>query len=302
MANLFNEEELQIIKNEHFTTNVDSETMKNILQEIKYFKVRETDVIVVGYPRCGTTWTQEMVWLIANDLNFEKAKIFIDERFPNLEVIAFNMKQNPDITIPEYYSDSIKFIDRMTDPRFYKTHVKPSLLPDQILTGQVKPKMIYVHRDVKDACLSSYHYLKNVVKLYDGPLENYYKHYILKDDLLGNFWDSVLYFWKRRHEENVLFITYEEMKNDLLEVVRRVATFLDKKLTGKQEIELSKWLEFKNCQNNPALNHNDIYKQSGFIRLGKIGQYTKEMSPEIIEKLDSWSKQCVEGSDYDYLN
>lgn len=301
MANLFNEEELRLIKNENFTTCVDSKTMKNVLQEIKNFKVRETDIIVLGYPRCGTTWTQEMVWLIANDLDFEKAKVFIDERFPNLEVTGFEQKQKPHKKIPEFYSDSIKFIEKMKDPRFYKTHVKPSVLPDQILTGQVKPKMIYVHRNVKDACLSSYHYVKNVAKLYDGPLENYYKHYILKDNMLGNYWEGVLYFWKRRHEENILFITYEEMKNDLLKVIKRVATFLNKKLTDNQEIELSKWLEFKNCQNNPALNHNDVYELTGFIRIGKVGQHLKEMSPEIIEKLDIWSKQCVKDSDYNYV-
>lgn len=33
----------------------------------------------------GTTWSQEMVWCIANDLDFEGAKQFLPERFPFLE-------------------------------------------------------------------------------------------------------------------------------------------------------------------------------------------------------------------------
>lgn len=33
----------------------------------------------------GTTWTQEMVWCIAKDLDFEGAKQFLPERFPFLE-------------------------------------------------------------------------------------------------------------------------------------------------------------------------------------------------------------------------
>ena len=34
----------------------------------------------------GTTWTQELVWLIANDLDFNTAKTrLLAERFPFLE-------------------------------------------------------------------------------------------------------------------------------------------------------------------------------------------------------------------------
>lgn len=33
----------------------------------------------------GTTWTQEMVWCIANDLDYEGAKLRLPERFPFLE-------------------------------------------------------------------------------------------------------------------------------------------------------------------------------------------------------------------------
>jgi hypothetical protein len=33
----------------------------------------------------GTTWTQEMTWLIQTDLDFNGAKVFLPERFPFLE-------------------------------------------------------------------------------------------------------------------------------------------------------------------------------------------------------------------------
>jgi hypothetical protein len=33
----------------------------------------------------GTTWTQDMVWLIANDCDFEGAKKLLRERVPFLE-------------------------------------------------------------------------------------------------------------------------------------------------------------------------------------------------------------------------
>jgi hypothetical protein len=37
------------------------------LYGMKSFKIYEDDVWVVTLPKCGTTWTQEMVWLLNND-------------------------------------------------------------------------------------------------------------------------------------------------------------------------------------------------------------------------------------------
>ena len=48
------------------------------------------------------------------------------------------------------------------------------------------------------------------------------------------FLQHVLSYWKHRHEEHLLFLTYEEMKSDLVGMVNRVANFLGKTLTPKQ--------------------------------------------------------------------
>lgn len=50
------------------------------------FEVRSDDVFVCTHPRSGTTWTQEMVWLICNDLDYETAREkVLNKRFPYLE-------------------------------------------------------------------------------------------------------------------------------------------------------------------------------------------------------------------------
>lgn len=54
--------------------------------KIYNFEVRSDDVWIVTFPRSGTTWTQEMIWLIANDLDYEKCSTTpLVERFPFLE-------------------------------------------------------------------------------------------------------------------------------------------------------------------------------------------------------------------------
>ena len=56
------------------------------LERIKNMEIFEDDVWVVTYPKCGTTWTQEMVWMIGHNLDYETAlKIPQDDRFPFLE-------------------------------------------------------------------------------------------------------------------------------------------------------------------------------------------------------------------------
>ena len=44
------------------------------MEELYNYPLDERDVWVVTPPKCGTTWSQEMIWLIANDLDYEGAK------------------------------------------------------------------------------------------------------------------------------------------------------------------------------------------------------------------------------------
>lgn len=55
-------------------------------ETIYNFEARSDDVFITTFPRSGTTWTQEMIWLICNDLDYETAlKIPLNSRFPYME-------------------------------------------------------------------------------------------------------------------------------------------------------------------------------------------------------------------------
>lgn len=56
------------------------------IEKKKNMNIYEDDVFVCSFPRSGTTLTQEMVWLIMHDFDFEAAKSeVLDNRFPELE-------------------------------------------------------------------------------------------------------------------------------------------------------------------------------------------------------------------------
>lgn len=55
-------------------------------ERIYNFKARPDDVFTCTFPRSGTTWTQEMIWMICNNLDYEGAmKKPLNERFPYFE-------------------------------------------------------------------------------------------------------------------------------------------------------------------------------------------------------------------------
>lgn len=62
------------------------EHFKPHYEEVKNMEIYEDDIWVISFPKSGTTWTQEMTWLIGNNLDFETAKKRnLYDRFPLLE-------------------------------------------------------------------------------------------------------------------------------------------------------------------------------------------------------------------------
>lgn len=61
-------------------------TFKKHAEHLYNFKARKDDIWIATYPRSGTTWTQELVWMIANDLDYEAAqRDFLTKRSPFFE-------------------------------------------------------------------------------------------------------------------------------------------------------------------------------------------------------------------------
>lgn len=60
----------------------------DIGESIKDLPVYDDDVWLVSYPRTGSTWAQEMIWLLGNNLDYEGAKKVQQIRCPVVELSA----------------------------------------------------------------------------------------------------------------------------------------------------------------------------------------------------------------------
>lgn len=73
------------------------EKYAELAEDIKNLKIREDDVFLCSYPRTGSTWAQEMIWLLGNNFDYEAAKNNIQQiRTPLLELTAIFSEDHTD--------------------------------------------------------------------------------------------------------------------------------------------------------------------------------------------------------------
>ncbi|PSN58317.1 hypothetical protein C0J52_00106 [Blattella germanica] len=267
---------------------------------IRNMDVRSDDIWLVSYPRTGSTWAQEMVWCIGNDLDFEKAKILQPLRTPLLELTVLMAHDEGEWKTG--LGNSVEIVQQLPSPRFIKSHLTLDLLPAAIDT--VKPKIVYVARNPKDMCVSYYHYCMLVHNM-SGTFEDFCELFLKDKVPIGPIWRHILGFWRRRHESNILFLKYEEMKRDQKGAIRKTADFLGKTMTDAQVDELAEHLSFQSMRKNPAVNLEGLMALKNgpeqkpdlkFIRKGEVGDWKNHMSPEMAARFDAWTEENLRGT------
>ncbi|KAK2575938.1 hypothetical protein KPH14_007300 [Odynerus spinipes] len=281
------------------------ERYEHFAEQIENFEVKDDDVWVCTFPKTGTTWTQEMIWCIANDLDFEGAKKPLPERFPFLEYsIIFNYEKaqsrDSNLHLPQLVVDSVNYTKNQPSPRYIKTHLPFQLLPRELRTGEKKPRIIYVVRNPKDTCISYFHHCR-VIEGYRGNFDEFCQLFLGGKLTYAPYWEHVLDYWNKKNERNILFLKYEDMKSDLPSVIKKSAEFLGKSIPEDEVQTLATHLSFANMKNNRAVNYEDSIKKNKklrmveaegvFMRSGEVNQWKGKLSPDMVEKFDELTKQ-----------
>ncbi|KAG8320368.1 hypothetical protein J6590_070654 [Homalodisca vitripennis] len=134
-----------------------------------------------------------MVWCIANDLDFEGAKVKLPERFPFLEhTMLFNYEKVlpmlPDFSkeIPRFVKDAVGYINDLPSPRFIKSHLPFHLLPLQLQRGLTGAKLLHSHCSlifVRHDQPSTSSFINLSPESPDSSLQIMFKYTLLEDNV-----------------------------------------------------------------------------------------------------------------------
>ncbi|XP_065082227.1 luciferin sulfotransferase-like [Ochlerotatus camptorhynchus] len=272
-------------------------------QRIKDMEIKPDDVWLVTYPKSGTTWCQEMIWLICNDLDYEKANsINLTNRFPYLEKGGLR-------DLPRGM-DRFQEVDSLSSPRFIKSHLPVALLPDQIWT--VRPKMVYVRRNPKSVAVSLYHHSVSLTQ-YKGTIDQFVQSFMKELEYYSPYHRHVIEYHHLDCQDNLLHLCYEDMKKDLKSTLKRVSAFFNKSYSDEQLAELEQHLSFDSMKKNSAVNYRDrveffLTKTNRadkltdqnylFMRRGEVDGWKRELEPKLQHALEEWTKRKVVNSEH----
>ena len=260
------------------------------VDDLKSLELYSDDVWIVTYPKCGTTWTQQIVKLIRNNGVNDGVKIILSS--PWLEARA---------TFPHLK------IEDVPRPRSFKSHFSYDTFP----CGPPRStpcKYIYVARNPKDMAVSYFFHTKKGF-LPDLTWESFWELFLIGKMGFGDYFDHVLSWWPHRDDKNVLFLKYEDMKKNPKEVISQIARFIRvDNLSQDIVTKIAESTSFEKMKADDTANmswlhfFNDETGKPSFLRKGIIGDWKNFLTEEQSAQIDALCDEKLKGLgiEFDY--
>jgi hypothetical protein len=250
------------------------------LDDIKRFPVEDGDLLVVGFPKSGTSWLQVMITNLWDDWKTcggEKRKV------PSLHGRnAFEGKYYG-------YADALA----LESPRLIKTHLHLELMPSR---WPDHGKVVHITRNPKDVCVSLYHELRHMRRTdpsAEVQAEGFRSHvvdFLAGEVPWGPFTDNVL-GWHKMDHPNLLKITYEDARRNTAAVLERIVDFVGHPVPEGRLAEVIATTEFdamKKSDLRNQINHPDMREDTAtpFMRKGVVGDWKDWLTVAQNERMD----------------
>nr|XP_043609629.1 flavonol sulfotransferase-like [Erigeron canadensis] len=263
------------------------------------FKAHPSDVYLATLPKSGTTWLKALVFAIVNRNRYKNNNSFSahpllhsspHDCLPFIETEVFK-------NTPTYNVDS-------DSPRLFATHIPYTSLPKSIIDCGCN--IIYLCRNPKDVLVSMFHFAN---KLRDesscSPMTFNDTFELFSKGVMptGPYWDHVKGYYKvsLEHPKNVLFLTYEALRKDTANNVKRLAEFLGFPFTEEEEAEdeVQKVIGLCSFEHLREVNKSGDLREGipndAFFREGKVGDWTNHFTNEMSQTIDYITEQKFHG-------
>ncbi|XP_071495812.1 sulfotransferase 1C4-like [Diadema antillarum] len=275
------------------------------IDALKTFEVRPDDVWIASFPKSGSHWMIEIVSLI----HARGIPENMDRSITGSKVEMINLQQRFPLSCKEEHTspvDMTPHLDKVAipaSPRIIPTHLKIDLLPPHLLqTG----KVIYVARNPKDLAASFFHFFGNSLSG-NFTLEAAVQGFINDEVPFGPWFSHVQGYWNIRHERNVLFLLYEDMKKNPVHSVRQVAEHLGVDLSDDELRSVVDYSSFSGMKKTyDAIEQvkgeyvTKLYGKLSYMYKGQVGTWKGCLTMAQSEMMDEWIQDKTSGTDISF--
>ncbi|KAM9247765.1 Sulfotransferase 1C1 [Leptosomus discolor] len=248
------------------------------------FKARPDDLLIATYAKAGTTWTQEIVDMIQQNGDVEKCRR--DTTYRRHPFLEWSVLEPSELR----YS-GLELAEAMPSPRTIKTHLPVQLVPPSF--WEQKCKIIYVARNAKDNLVSYYHFHRMNKELPDpGTWEEFMEKFMTGKVLWGSWYDHVKGWWKEKDKHRILYLFYEDMKENPKKEIQKILKFLEKDVTQEVLNKILHNTSFEIMKENPMTNYTMEFQGvmdhsiSPFMRKGAVGDWKNHFTVAQNKKFD----------------
>lgn len=275
--------------------------IQSIVSIQKLYQAQDDDIIVATIPKSGTTWLKALSFAIVNRQHFA-------HNHANHPLLTSNPHQLvPFLEYKLFANNEIPDMSRLSRPRLMGTHVPMTALPGSVRDS--KCKLVYIVRNPFDNFVSVWHFMSKIRPGSLGPLtfDEAFDRYCRGAIGFGPYWEHMLGYWREslRNPDKVLFLKYEEMKENTGFHLKKIGEFLGVPFTEEEEeggvvdgiaklcsFEHMKELEV-NKNGKGAIND---FENKNLFRKGLVGDWVNHFTPMMVERLSSIMDEKLGGT------
>ncbi|KNA22942.1 hypothetical protein SOVF_029240 [Spinacia oleracea] len=287
---------LELIKYQGFWYLADTDLFKSTLIFQRHFRARDSDLIVASFPKTGTTWLKSLLFSVVNRFNHPNNQSPLLTNHPH-ELVC---RLENDIYGNAFDYPRPQHLSQLPSPRLFHTHLPYSTLPESIKFSGCR--ILYIARNPLDTLVSIMYFAMKPLKMLLGDdfqlpsIEDYFEEFCAGRIAHGPFFEHVVEYWKQslEHPNKVLFLKYEDLKEDPTLELKRVAEFVGMPFSPGEESEgVIKELEemcsinnLKGLEANKSGVINKIYDKKSYFRKGEVGDWTHYITPAMAERMN----------------
>ncbi|KAG6382759.1 hypothetical protein SASPL_157533 [Salvia splendens] len=272
-----------------------------IISMQKHYIAEDTDIIVSTIPKSGTTWLKALCFAVAN------RRLYAHDSTTHPLLTSNPHALVPFLEYKLFANQEIPDMSRLPRPHLVGTHVPLGALPDSVRESQCK--IVYMVRNPFDTFVSIWHFMSNLRPDSFGPLsvQEGFDMYCRGTIGFGPYWDHMLGYWHEslRNPNKVLFLRYEDVKEDAGFHLRKLADFLGFPVSAEEEEEgvvegIAKMCSFEQMKelevNKKGKGAIVDFENKNLFRKGVVGDWVNHFTPEMVERLSKIMEENLAGS------